>query len=237
MLKSEFISDVVLQITQGAISDDSEIPQDQIAFWGTYHLNQLVTQEIFGELKNGRSIPPIYFVEEDCNVLQLQEAECGNNCQDRVYIELSGEVVDLPKDAGIVRVITEEGDQVLKVAVENIDVIKFLRFAKPSVTNLQYNRQAKRIYIQGIDPDEILLDAITVTYVKKQDILALNDSDPIIISDQIRPILIDAVVQRLKLQMYGSEADQNNDGIDVKNAAYHNIIANPTNRIEQQPQQ
>ncbi len=236
MTKAELISDVILQVTQSAPSDDSEISQDQIAFWGTYHLNQLVTQEIFGELKNGRSIPPIYLVEEDCKVMELQEAECGNNCQDRVYIDLTDEVVDLPKDAGIVRVITEEGDQVLKVAVENIDIVKFLRFAKPSVTNLQYSRQAKRIYIQGIGPQEMDLDAITVVYVKKQDISTLNDTDSIIASDQIRPYLIDAVVQRLKLEMYGSEADQSNDGVDYKNAAYHNVIANPANRTEQ-PQQ
>src|SRR6187551_532473 len=102
MQKNEFISDVVLQVTQSAPSDDTEISQEQISFWGSYHLNQLVTQEIFGELKNGRSIPPIYLTEEECKVMELQEAECGGRCEDRVYIDLTEEVLDLPKDAGIV---------------------------------------------------------------------------------------------------------------------------------------
>jgi len=232
MTKKELIDDVILQVTQGAPSDDTEISSDQIAFWATYHINQIVSQEIIAELKNGKSIPPIYFVEEDCKILELQKADCGNNCQDRVYIELTGEVLDLPKDAGIVRIITEEGDQVLKASVESLNYLKFLRFAKPSVNNLLYHRQTpKTIYIDGIDPSEMNLDAITVTYVKKQDVLAMDDSDELLLTDQVRPIVVDSIVERLKLQVYGSEADQNNDGIDYKKSAYHNVIANPQTKI------
>jgi len=238
MNKLDFISDIVLQCTQSAVSDDSEISQEQIAFWGTYQLNQIVTQEINTELKNGKFIPPIYITMEDYVATQVEYLECQAKCIDRLFIELTGEVLDLPKDAGIVRVITDEGDQVLKSSLESLDYLKNLRFAKPSRTNPIYYRQLKKVFIEGVNQAEMDLGKITVYYVKKQDLGSLDDTDEIIMSDQIRPLVIDAVVQRLKLEMYGSEADAADDGIDVKNAAYHNVIANPNNRIDnQQPQQ
>lgn len=67
--KDQLISDIILQVTQSAPSDDSEIEKDQVAFWINYHLGQLIKQEIDIETKNARPIPPVYIAMEDCIVI------------------------------------------------------------------------------------------------------------------------------------------------------------------------
>ncbi len=110
-----------------------------------------------------------------------------------------------------------------------LNIIKNLRFSKPSRTSPVYYRQAKRIFVEGVGEPEVDLSQITVYYVCKQDIMSLADTDEVIISDQLKPTVISAVVERLKLQLYGSEVDRESDGQDVKEARYHNVIANPNN--------
>lgn len=237
MQKAKIIDDIFLQLTQSSPSDDSEIEKDQIAFQLQYELNNLIKQEISAEKAAGRQIPPIYITIEDCNVINVEDLECTADCKDRVYIDITGEVVDLQKDAGLVRIITDEGDVVLPASVESLDVINNLRFAKASRTNPIYYRQAKRIFIEGVGEAEVDLSKVTVYYVNKQDILALEDTDEVIMTDQIKPLVIDAVLKRMKLEIYGSEADTDSDSVDVKQARYHNIIANPATLDNQQPQQ
>lgn len=225
MTKEQLISDIILQVTQGTPSDDSEIEKDQVAFWINYQLHQLIKQEIDVEMKNVRPIPPVYIAMEDCIVIGSEDLVCQEDCVDRVYIELLSDVVDLQKDAGIVRLITDEGDQIRRTSVAELDVIKNLRFSKPSRTNLVAYRQLKKIFIEGIKQAELDFSKVTVFYVKKQDVIALADTDEVIMTDQIKPLLIDAVVQRLKLQIYGSSVDTDSDGADVKQPVYHNQIA------------
>jgi hypothetical protein len=235
MTKREFIDDVILQVSQSNPSDDSEIEPDQIAFWGTYHLNDLVKKEIDIETSKARFIPPIYITMEDCLVSEVEASDCTAACKDRLFVTLTGEVMDLPDDGGIVRVMTDEGDTILKASIESLDYIKNLRFAKPSMTNPLYYRQALKIYIEGIKLAVSDLSKVTVYYVKKQDISTLTENERILVTDQVKPILINAVVQRLKLELYGSDVDQESDGVDYKKPAYHNVIADPS-KIESNPQ-
>lgn len=224
MTKEQFISDVILQVLQSAPSDDTEIEKDQIAFWGSYHLEALQRQEIDTELKNARMIPPVYLKHESCKPILMEPADCGTGCQDRFYFTVVSPVLDLANDRGIAQIVTDQGDIVYKAAVESLNMFKRMRFAKPSSSNLLYTRQGQTFYVEGIKGSEMEFSEITIDYVPKQDIMSLTDTDEIKVSSLLIPTLIDLVVQRLKLQMYGSTPDVANDGVDVKNIQYHTAI-------------
>lgn len=237
MTKSQIIDDIFLQLTQSSPSDDSEIEKDQIAFHLQYELNNLIKQEITAELKAGRIIPPIYITQEDCLVMTVEDSNCVAQCEERIYIDITGEIVDLPDDLGIAWVLTDEGDAINPTSVSWVNTLRRLRFGKPSVTNPLYYRQGKqRLFIEGIDSPEIGLSKITVFYVNKQDILSLSDDGEVVMTDQLKPLVIDAVVKRMKLELYGSEADTDSDSIDVKQARYHNVIATPAPLDNTQPE-
>jgi hypothetical protein len=109
-----------------------------------------------------------------------------------------------------------------------------MRFAKPSLYHLIYFRAGKKFYFEGLDIDDAPFESITVWYVPKQDVTTLEEDDEVLISDLALPALIDAVVQRGKLELYGTQTDQTNDGQDPKTPIYHRQIANPNS--DNQPQ-
>jgi hypothetical protein len=224
MTKEQFVSDVILQVLQSAPSDDTEIEKDQIAFWGSYHLEALQRQEIDTELKNARMIPPVYLERESCKPMSIESSDCGTGCQDRFYFTVAKPVLDLANDRGVAQVITDQGDIVYKASVESLNMFKRMRFAKPSSSNLLYTRQGQTFYVEGIREEDIEFSEITIDYVPKQDIMSLSDTDELKVSSLLAPTLIDLVVQRLKLQMYGSTPDVANDGVDLKNIQYHTAI-------------
>ena len=277
--KNQLISDIELQLNQGAISDDSELDRLQIAQWVDYELYQLVRQECDTALKLGKQISPLYISREIANKLTEEdyileypayasfpvtgeigkiyydqltdkyykwtgagymeitqfEADTADHNQ-RMYFDLVGNVVDLFNDAGVVRVLTDEYDFVHKASLDTLDMFKHLRFAKPSTETLVWYRSGKRMFIEGLTTDEIYDNTFIVDYVQKQNILSMLDTDEVRISDILLPALIDRVVQRGKLQMYGTVPDVSNDGADVKQQMYHTAISNPS-RGQQQAEQ
>jgi len=225
--KAQIISDCELQLLQASPSDETELDQRQLAFWASYHLNELVTTEINSKIARGEMIPSVYVKRAACEAGDTEDTDCEDDCQKRIYFELDDEVLTINKDMGIVRVVTSEGDQVLRASTETLDYIHLLRYAKPTVNNLVYSRQGKRIFIEGLKEVDIPFDKINVYYVPKQDLLALNDTDEVLVSDLVLPSLIDQVVSRGKLELYGTQADGTNDGIDEKTPVYHQEIARP----------
>lgn len=236
--KNSLISDIILQLTQGSPSDDLALEEDQVAAWIDYHLNDLVRREIIDYQKKGYLIPPIY-IRRDIE-LDLQEeniADVDDNKQ-RIFVdlnELEEDILDLPRDTGIVRVLDYDRNLINKTSVEDIESIRNLRFAKPSPENVLYYREGKTILIiEGFNTPDIEFNPIMISYVPKQNVFELGDDDEVLITDQLVPILIDLCVQRGKLQLYGSQPDSSNDGKDVKQTQYHTAIQNPT-RQESQP--
>ena len=269
--KNQLISDVELQLNQGAISDDSELDRLQIAQWIDYELYQLVRQECDTALKLGKQIPPLYISREIANKLTEEdyileypayasfpvtgeigkiyydqltdkyykwtgagymeitqfEADTADHNQ-RMYFDLVGNVVDLFNDAGVVRVLTDEYDFVHKASLDTLDMFKHLRFSGPSDETLVWYRSGKRMFIEGLTTDQIYDNTFIVDYVQKQNVLSMLDTDEVRVSDVILPILIDKVVQRGKLQMYGTVPDVANDGADTKQQVYHTAISNPS---------
>src|SRR5882672_362486 len=99
--KQELISTVFLQTYEGAPSDDANLEEREVAFWLSFHLNQLVATELNSKLARGEQFPSVYKKRASCEVLTVEDIDCGDDCQDRVYAELDEEVLTVNKDAGI----------------------------------------------------------------------------------------------------------------------------------------
>lgn len=232
--KQKLIDDIELQLLQSSPSDDSDLSKVQVAQWVQYHLHDLIRREIVGEMSKGNMIPPIYIIREDGFELDEESVVDMEDDRQRMWVELANDVLDLPKDSGIVQVLDYDYNLISKASLERMNLINSLPFAKSSPKNLLYFRQGKKIFVEGLQTSEISYTPIIVDYVPKQDLLAMDDTDEVIISDQLIPVLIDLCVQRGKLMLYGTQADQSNDGVDPKAQNYHSSIANPASQSQQQ---
>ena len=228
--KAKFIDDVFLQLLQGSPSDDENgLEKTQIAQWGTYHLNDLVRQEVIAELSKGNQVPPVYIVRDEARELSEEDVDGIDDLQQRMWVELTREVLDLPRDAGIVAVWDYDLNLIHKASIDRLHMLNLLRFAKPSPENALYYRVGKKIFVEGFRTADIDFNEIIVDYVPKQDIMALDDDDEILISDALIPMLVALTVQTGKQQLLGGTvADQENDGITKIVPAYHQQIGNPS---------
>lgn len=235
--KHKLISDIEAQLHAGQPSDDSELDQKQIAHWVQIALHDLQRQEIVAEMKKGGGVPPIY-VTRDTGLEMDEEAiaDIDNNKQ-RFWITLTQDVLDLPYDRGIISVWDYDLNLLGKMCVGTIGMTRDLRFAAPSPDNRVWYRQGTKVFIEGINTDDIDFEPFMVDYVPKQDVVAMDDDDNILISDQLIPILMDTVIQRGKLELYGTQGDMASDGIDQKDTSYHLNIANPARQDQQNNQQ
>lgn len=235
--KERLISDIILQLTQGSPSDDLALEEEQVAYWLQYYLHDLIRREILDYQRKGQMIPPVYIRRDIALKLKEESVTDVDAVKQRIYAELVDDVLDLPRDGGIIRVLDYDRNLIQKTSVEELEHLRNLRFAKPSLNNILYYREGKKIFIEGFNTADISFNPVMVSFIPKQDVLALADNGEILITDQLVPILIDLCVQRGKLELYGSETDKANDGIDNKEIKYHTAIQNPVKGEEPQPQE
>jgi hypothetical protein len=225
--KKQFVFDVLGQISQLAPSDDIEVSEKQVAFWGSYELNRLVAAELNEKTKRGEPIPAIYIKRTELETAAL-EAEAGVEEEDeRIYVTLDEEPLTLNKMSEIVTVLLDDGTEVKRSDIQTVQSLKHLRFAKPSADNLIYYRQSPlKLFVEGLKSPDLSFDKLFVFYVPKQDIMALGDDDDILVSDLVLPDVISATVQRGMLALYGTQADRSNDGDGSVQNQYHSTISN-----------
>jgi hypothetical protein len=226
--KEKLIGDIILQLTQGNPSDDLSLEQEQVAYWIEYYLHDMIRREIVDYQKKGHQIPPIYIRRDVALTLTEENITDVAAIKQRFYLELEEEIIDLPRDGGIIRILDYDRNLVRMTSVEDIDDLRNLRFAKPSPENLVAYREGKdKIFVEGLNTADVDFNPFMCSYIPKQDILSLADDAEILITDQLVPILIDLCVQRGKLELYGSQPDAANDGVDTKQVQYHTAITNP----------
>lgn len=234
--KHQTISDIELKLTQAAPSDDLELEQEQIAFWVQQHLNELVAREIIEEKKKGNQIPPVYIVRDVALELNEESVADVDAEKQRIYVDLTDltdEILDLPRDGGIVRVLDYDRNLIRMSTVEDIEDTRNLRFAKPSQSNIIAHREGSILVIEGFNTADLDFNPIMISYVPKQDILSMADAGELKVTDRLYTILIDTVVQQGKLELYGTQADMTNDGVDPKQVQYHTAISNPAKQEQQ----
>jgi len=238
--KERLISDVELQLTQGAPSQDLELEQSQIAFWLTQELNTLKSQEISQLLKAGKQVPPYYIVRQACNQLTEEVTDCivddNDGLNQRYYFALSNDVLDIDGDNGIVQVLTAELEEVYKGTIAMLPMLSQMRYTKPTGQLLIWSRQGDLIYVEGFLESDIDFNKIIVYYVQKQDLVAMADTDIVLISDKLLPVLIERVVEIGKLQVYGTTSDVTNNATQDQQQVYARAVQNPANIPTQQPE-
>lgn len=226
----KLVSDIELLVYQGDVSDDSTLEHSQIKFWLSYYTNQVVATECNSKLAKGEQVPSIYVKVAQCEPLTAEDVDCGDDCEDRVFVEIDDEILTLNKDAGVVRVITDEGDIVVKGFPGTMDMLHYMPFAAPSIENIIYYREGKKFYLEGFKTVDIPFNKLNIWYVPKQNLLDLEDTDEVLLSDLALPQVMDLTLERAKQELYGSVADATSDGVDPKNLIYHQAIQNPANQ-------
>lgn len=223
-----------------------QIPPIYLVTDGALVLQEDMGFQSFPGINSTGSVGPVYFDNttgdyykwSTAGWVKITKAEAAIYSKNTEhYISLNNSVMDLFNDNGIVRVSTDEGDLIYKSTTTDLDTLKHLRFAGPSdETLVWYRRDSTSIYIKGLTTSDIRDNYFNVTYVIKPNFSGAGDNAYFNVSDAILPILIDRVVQRGKLQLYGTTPDVANDGIDYKQPVYHTAVSNPT-RGDQQAQQ
>lgn len=235
--KEKLISDVELQLTQGAISQDSELEKTQLAFWLTQELNTLKSQEISQLIKQGKQVPPYYITREACKQLTEEVTACVDDTDDgtkqRYYFALSNDVLDVEGDNGIVQVLTAELEEVYKGTLAMLPMFSQMRYTKPNGPLLIWSRQGDLIYVEGFLESDLDFNKIIVFYVQKQDLVAMTDTDTVLISDKLLPVLVERVVEIGKLQLYGTTSDKTNDSVQDQAPVYARQVQSPSNVVQQ----
>lgn len=235
--KEQLISDVQLQLHQSFLTDDIAIEDDQIAVWASDFLNELVRRECTVAIRAGKSIPPVYITRETGLALTEEAIAEIDNEDQRMYLTLSNEVLDIEGDRGFIKLLDYDLNLIHKTSTENVEVINDLRFARATSENPLYYREGTKVFVKGLATADLEFNEFIAHYIAKQDVLAMGDEDEIKATDQIVNALVDMLVAKGKAELYGTQQDVNSDGKDVKQLQYHRAIANPAASQEEQPAQ
>jgi hypothetical protein len=233
MTKELIVGTIELELTQLSISDDSNVDQNLIASWVGTHLNELVAAEVNSLTKAGKSIPAIYIKVADAKLMVTEDVSTFEADEDRMYVELDDDILDVNDDRGIVLIETEDGDEVKKTSVANFIKLKKLQFAKPTIENPLCYRRGQKIYFIGFTPTDIPFELVNVYYLPKQDILNAANSYELLASDSIISSVIDLCIERGKQALLGTQIDQTNDGVSPQSPVYHRQIASPNDQPQQ----
>ena len=213
MTKKQLIDDIILRVTKGAPSDDLELEPRQIAFWFDLVAKTLVPDYLNTQIKDGQPLDPLYIIIEDNKTAIVEDVTMLDTGDDRAYITVLKTVMPLINDAGLMRVITEEGTFVNNTPIEYLDTLSKLTFGRPSRENLLYSRINDRLYIHGLKPQHVTIIKFSVTYIPVVDISSLADGDTVKVTDPILSILSEAVEQMARKQL-SIMADEENDAQD-----------------------
>lgn len=217
MTKNQFISDIILRITEGKPSDDLELEPRQVAFWLDMVLGSLVKQSLDTKLLSKKGeIENSYIKWEKDLVLSTNTLDSRTD----FYIDLCDEPMNLWRDRGVIRVNTDDGDWVDKMKMSEIDNISKLRFARPTLQNIKYTRVGKRLYFYGPTVDTYQIVKFDVAYVPQINSLEeLGDNDQIYVGEDLLPQIAEEVEKIARRQIYQSSEDLQNNAVQNLNGA------------------
>ncbi len=196
MTKKQLVDDIILRVTKGAPSDDLELEPSQIAFWFDLVAKTVVPDYLNNLIQGGFHIDPFLIEIEDNKVAIVENVTMLEDADDRVYIIVNKPVISLKEDAGLIRVITEEGTVVNNVAIERLDTLNKLTFGKPSRENLLYTRINDRIYIHGLKSKHVGIIMFSVYYIPTVDLLNAQDTDIVKLSDELIDLISNEVEKK-----------------------------------------
>ncbi len=217
IVKGQLIDDIILRVTKGSPSDDLELEPRQIAFWFDIVAKTAVPDYLNQKIRAGEMIDPDLIIVEDNKTATVEDVVMLAPASDRVYITITKPPMVLKNDAGIIRIITEEGTPVNNAALPYLDTINALTFGKPSRENLLYTRINQKIYIHGLNPKHVGIISFSVYYVPTIDLSALQDNEEVKLPDTLVAIISEQVERMALKEIYQVDPDLQNDGEDDNN--------------------
>jgi hypothetical protein len=211
MTKNALVSDIILRVTRGKPSDDLELEPKQVAYWIDLVGNALLPGFLNKNLTKGDSIDRDLVYRETCKAITQEDDPHVPAVDDRLYFSICKEPVDLTNDAGILRVITNTGQRIDRITLEDVDIVQDLTFGRASSESLRFYREQQAIIVLGIPPSMKDSVEIQIWYVPKLAVESLKDTDEVKLPDELLDAIMDAVEQKALRQLYGFE-DIQNDG-------------------------
>lgn len=212
MIKSQLISDIILRVSAGKPSNDLELEPKQIAFWIDQILNALVKQVLDQRVQNKEGIDGEYIFSE----LNLDVQTETQNGKAVYFIDLEFTPMNLYRDGGIIRVGASNDQNVVNNAKQTeIDVLRQLKFSKPSLKDITFTRIKSRLYLYGIASDSYQINNFDVYYVPKTKVLELlKDNDEIYVGEDLIPLIAEKVSAMAKDEILTQTGDLSNNAVD-----------------------
>lgn len=211
MTKNALVSDIILRVTKGKPSDDLELEPRQIAYWIDLVGNSLLSKTLEKAITGDGVIDRSLIYKESCKPLLAEEEPCIDDENERVFIRICKDPIDLENDAGILRMTTNKGQRIDRITLEDVDIVEDLTYGRSATDRLRFYRENRKLFIMGLSMSQEDPVSIIVWYVPRLDIQALKDNEEVNLPDDLLDDIIDAVEQKALRQVYGFE-DLQNDG-------------------------
>lgn len=215
MLYSTAIDHVILNCYAGKPSDDSELSRSQVLSWLITSRDEIVKNFLDLQIRNNKPLDTFYQEREANLSAQAEDLTNTEEEDERIYVTLTKQPMNLLNDLGVVRVITEDGVMLNRSRNEQIDWVKDLKYAKPTYKTPVYYRDGRKVVLEGVNYKNLKTTYI-VYYIPTSGSQTLTEASTIHISDEFLNSLIDQVTKQAKMELYGSMSDEENDGKDVK---------------------
>jgi hypothetical protein len=210
MLISKIIDDILLKVYAGNPSDDISLERDQIKFWVLTNRDSIAKAYLDKQINDGKAVDTLYQERETGKAIDAEDLDDTEDIDERIFFTLTKRPMSLAKDMGVIKVITDEGLPVLKTSLERVEVIKDLRYAKPSPTNLVYYRTGSDINVLGVNTKNLTTTTFIVYYIPSLANQDLAETEDIKLQDDLIPVLLDLTEEVARRELFGVEDKENN---------------------------
>jgi len=209
--------DIILRLTQGAPTDDSELEITQVIYLLAQCRDSLVQQYVNKQIAAAQPIDTQYKERYLADTMIAEDEDTVGADDERLYVTLPKQPLSLINDMGVVQVLTQEYLPVLRYRAENFTIYQYLRFAKASPHNICFYRDNLKIIIKGLTRKNKDNDKFIVDYIPSLSSQLPAETDDIQLSDALLPQLTEMVEGIMKRQMYETTQDLTNDGVQAPN--------------------
>lgn len=200
------IDDLRLKLQKGEDSDDFPVSREQMLLWLKNNVDLIAKEYLDPLIIAGKPVDSVFLQRQACELTE-EEVE---DCETRNFIELTYKPMGLSDDMGVQKVTTNDGILVDRVRHNFIDILRDLRYAKPSKKHLVWYREGKKIFLEGFEnaPNTKFI----ITYIPTTDSLNPSETSDIRLPDELIQVLMERV-EEIALREMQMITDNQNDGV------------------------
>lgn len=212
MTFSTLADDIILRIYSGNPSDDIQLEKSQVVHWLTIYRDSIVRDYLNKVIQAGKAIDT-NIISQLTGLVPTQELISGDDeCNDKFYITLTKEPLSLINDMGVYHIEDEEGLEIGKTRTEMRSLVRNLRYARPTINNLNWYRIGTMVYIEGLTENNFEEKQFTVLYIPSQQ--GALQTDTVQIGADMISTLVETVEEVARRQMLESKVDAWNNGVE-----------------------